>query len=378
MVDSTPIDYATATKHTGKGPDRVYSLSEKQKFVSENAVALALVKKGIGEPYCNPPLRSASTRFPYYSGFRSLARLLALKASLEANSGRYDEAVQTGLDAVEMGCTIPRGGTAIAGMVGIAIESIGRRHLWEYAAHLSPAEARNAATRLERIRARRFAYWQTLQEEKWAAQAAMLEMLRAPTAAQDVGELIWEDDSGQQQSVPPPFAAFSGNLFFMAHSKRAIVDGYTRYMDQEILRNRAPYASAGPPIPIPRNAVIEAYAISAEQARLKATVNDAQDGMLQTALALQAFRGEHGAYPAALAELTPGYMASSIADPFGRGQPLGYRRTGSTFVLYSVGPDGVDDGGRPIDHPEANASSPSARYMVNIDSKGDIVAGKNP
>jgi hypothetical protein len=46
-------------------------------------------------------------------------------------------------------------------------------------------------------------------------------------------------------------------------------------------------------------------------------------------------------------------------------------------VLYSVGPDGFDDGGRPIVN-RTLAGAPMtgrAASFTNIDSKGDIVAG---
>jgi hypothetical protein len=46
--------------------------------------------------------------------------------------------------------------------------------------------------------------------------------------------------------------------------------------------------------------------------------------------------------------LAPKYLAAVPNDLFS-GRPLVYRPTGSGYVLYSVGPNGQDDGGRSSD-----------------------------
>ena len=64
-----------------------------------------------------------------------------------------------------------------------------------------------------------------------------------------------------------------------------------------------------------------------------------------TAMALEQFRATHdNRYPATLSELTPGLLAAAPADPFD-GQPLRYRKKGSGYLLYSIGPDLKDDSG---------------------------------
>jgi hypothetical protein len=66
-----------------------------------------------------------------------------------------------------------------------------------------------------------------------------------------------------------------------------------------------------------------------------------------TILALQRYGLEKGSYPATLDELKQaGYLDTLPADPFSNGS-LAYKTTGSSFTLYSFGPDFADDGGRP-------------------------------
>ena len=46
-------------------------------------------------------------------------------------------------------------------------------------------------------------------------------------------------------------------------------------------------------------------------------------------------------------ELATKYLSHVPQDPFS-GQPLIYHAQGTNRLLYSVGPDGVDDGGKPL------------------------------
>ncbi len=69
--------------------------------------------------------------------------------------------------------------------------------------------------------------------------------------------------------------------------------------------------------------------------------------LAETACALERYRLAHGNYPGSLPELVPTYLDKVPLDII-NGQPLTYRRTDSgKFILYSVGLDGKDDGGKP-------------------------------
>ena len=69
------------------------------------------------------------------------------------------------------------------------------------------------------------------------------------------------------------------------------------------------------------------------------------------AVALAGYRADRGQYPEKLDDLTPDYVKSVPPDPF-TDQPLIYRVTADGYLLYSVGRNGVDDGGTG-DDPEA-------------------------
>ncbi len=68
--------------------------------------------------------------------------------------------------------------------------------------------------------------------------------------------------------------------------------------------------------------------------------------LTQVALTLAIYRADHGMYPAGLHALTPRFIKAVPNDRYDKkGGPLRYRRQGDGYVLYSVGPNGIDDGG---------------------------------
>ena len=71
----------------------------------------------------------------------------------------------------------------------------------------------------------------------------------------------------------------------------------------------------------------------------------ANSDLALTALALEQFRSTHGRYPDKLSELND--SSTWLTDPFD-GKPLRYRKQSSGYVLYSIGPDLKDNGGRPM------------------------------
>ncbi|GBD36702.1 hypothetical protein HRbin36_01830 [bacterium HR36] len=67
--------------------------------------------------------------------------------------------------------------------------------------------------------------------------------------------------------------------------------------------------------------------------------------LTKVSLALALFRAEKGQFPDRLEALVPCYLPRLEPDLFS-GQPPICRRTPRGYVLYSVGADGRDDGGR--------------------------------
>jgi hypothetical protein len=67
--------------------------------------------------------------------------------------------------------------------------------------------------------------------------------------------------------------------------------------------------------------------------------------MAQTALAVERFRLATDRLPKKLSELVPQLLPAVPLDPFD-GAPLRYKPLVNGYVVYSIGPDGRDDGGK--------------------------------
>jgi hypothetical protein len=67
--------------------------------------------------------------------------------------------------------------------------------------------------------------------------------------------------------------------------------------------------------------------------------------LTRLAFGLAAYRAQHGSYPGRLADLAPKHIAEAPKDIFGAAD-LRYRLEGSGYLLYSIGQNGKDDGGK--------------------------------
>ncbi len=107
--------------------------------------------------------------------------------------------------------------------------------------------------------------------------------------------------------------------------------------------------------------------------------NQTNLSFLSLSLALHAYKKDHGDYPGALEALVPAYLSKLPDDPFALKGGFQYKQKVDKYLLYSVGPDGKDDGGKAIDVPNnPNAKTNKfARYYPDEKSVGDIVAGTN-
>jgi hypothetical protein len=70
----------------------------------------------------------------------------------------------------------------------------------------------------------------------------------------------------------------------------------------------------------------------------------ARRDVAECGIAAELYRLDHGAYPKSLEALTPKYLAALPNDTFS-GQPLLFKSLPDGVLIYSVGPNGKDDGG---------------------------------
>jgi hypothetical protein len=73
----------------------------------------------------------------------------------------------------------------------------------------------------------------------------------------------------------------------------------------------------------------------------------AHERLLAVELALRCYNSEQGHVPTVLEQLVPQYLQRVPEDPFS-GRPVIYHPQGTNWLVYSVGEDGVDDGGKRV------------------------------
>lgn len=230
-------------------------------------------------------------------------------------------------------------------LVGASIQNIGYRELWPCVNHLTAAQAREAMRRLSQISATRESCANIFQNE-----------------------MYWMYASAKAKEI-------DHNPDFQDRRIKEILLGlYVKDMQQTIANVRLPYALQPPSQPV-HGRLSEIYAPATRKVVAKLTGDQATEELLLIALALRAYAVEHDShYPAALNELAPAYLPKVPEDPFALHSPYRYKRQGATYLLYSVGPDGRDNGGKPFTNPPPTEEGEKRSKTIGDTSKGDIVA----
>ena len=365
-------------RHFGpSGNMYIYSPEQKAALVTENSVALQALQQGFRYSYQELPMRSFKTETPHYAQFRSLSRLLELQSQVKAAKGDWNGSMNAALDAIQMGEEIPHGGTFMGMVIGVFCQTQGRCHAWTAIGHLSSTETKASIKRLQHISTRHVRSADIFGEEKRAFQGATLELMRKKDWAGELLSAVEDDGWGHRDGLQRVLAT----ALIRTTGKRKIMTNFTNYMNRCVADASLPYAAHLAETPHPTdlyNGLISTYYAKARTLEVGA---ETQNALLLTALALQAYKLEQGRYPMTLAALVPVYLKELPSDPFALSSALSYKLQGAKFLLYSVGPDGNNDGGQPIF--DVKKEKPSAgvlfdqRYRVKAESKGDIVAGVN-
>jgi hypothetical protein len=351
-----------------------YSLARKEAWLKQNKAAFTLFQTALRTPCLHPRMRSddeINSLLRAYKPLRELAHSIAVEARAQEMRGDWNGAMQSRLDTVQMGTDIRQGGPSIAGTYSVLIQSVGRLELWPIIERMNAPQSRAAIVRLENIYARRLQYGDALQEDKYIGQKvdaqshARSELRGLHTDASSVSSSLLKKRLWRTDGTP------------LTTSKSAIMEAYVRHTDAVIANAQRPYKAAKQPVPPLDDPFSSQFLHYFARIEKRYRINDAGNALWLVSLALRAYRLENGAYPAQLKELAPRYLKQVPADPFGGGEALRYRKQGNTYVLYSIGPDAIDNGGRPLAH-RKNATASARRQLPPVlpDSTGDYVAGR--
>jgi hypothetical protein len=342
-----------------------YSTEKKEAWLNQNSKSLKLLRQGFKYPCRVPPSRSFSIdTSKTIASLRSLARMLAVESRCKSERNKWGEAANSALDILYLGRDIPQGGMILDFLNGAAVDAIGRRELWKILPHLDVKESKLAARRLDKIIQSRVNFADVIRGEKYWGQNGLLEVLRRSKSPVT------------SRSTSTGLAKFSELWRSATTPRRVLFKNYTTYMDAVIANAEKPYAAKQPEPPMPDDFYTELLAPSYERGRWNYARAESGNALILVALALRAFQLDHKTYPQKLQQLVPNYLQKIPADPFGGGEALRYRRVGREYSLYSIGPDGIDNRGRAIEDTKISKER-RGRFLVQPNSKGDIVAGVN-
>ncbi len=312
----------------------------------KNAAALALVRQALKLPIVVPSKRGPRAPSPPYSGFRWLSRIVLQEGAVFAADRHMDRAMNSALDVVEMGAALQNGSNEIGMLVGLAIESMGRSDIMRRRAKLNSEQAAQSARRLESIDAKRPAYAEIQREVTWNNLSEMRDILRDPE---------WKKfhDGGEAKSMAGMLKGMGDINKLRQTSDLQIESNFMAASDAILARARLPYSPKLPVVPDPTDALSTLLvnpdtSLGITRSRVSYERNAAASRMLIVELAREAFWTASRQNPQSLQELVPKYLSAVPRDPFAPGSELRYERQGESYVLYSVGPDGVDNGGDPI------------------------------
>ena len=304
---------------------------------------------------------------PNYGRLRELGRAKRAQSNLYRMRGEPENAVAAALDGVEMGIAMASGGALLGRWVSAAIvdNSIAAINDTDRLPdRLEAPVARAAMERLEQSIDRLVPWRASIERER---DFRLAELQRAFESEDWRARYSWET----------PADNWRERARRRLTSRQRIAADIARAADTAADTHNVPYWRPTAP-----DGCARADRYGYQSARFVAALERTRLDLLLLRLALCAYRGERGAYPRFLGELNGDYLRRVPFDPFAI-EPYGpyrYSFADASYCLWSVGPDGEDDGGRPIAFERAPARGlpwNKGLPQVGPDSKGDIVAGEN-
>lgn len=335
------------------------TLARIDRIAANNATALQLARHAKSQPRADWGLVVRSPvmlnlPLSHFSPQRELAKLqqwVALRDHAKGNDAEALERVldlQRQTDAIEEGSLVVLVTDLVAdGLQGLTCEAIGR-----IAPDLKVVDDRAASTAASggatRVQVR-------------AVIAALLDESRPRLAASRAWEgerMVMLDAANYvaqgRYSLPSQPLAWVFKPMFILDGNRLATDlSQARYAaglaDRPAAVAALPQRSNRDASDLGRIAYLLSTTLASPPARLMQARfrNLAERRAAAIELALRLYRVNHGGrWPAALAELVPDYLPAVPADAMAAGgRPFGYHPSSTPPVIYSVGDNGIDDGG---------------------------------
>jgi hypothetical protein len=314
------------------------------RLIEKNRQATELVIEAAAKPcfqYGDPKVNAVVKEMPKAVEMLRASRLIVFDALFSAERGDVEGALKRLGAGFRFASKVSREGPLIMGLVAIAEQKLFVLGL------VRVAEGRAVETDLL------FRALKDFEPGTW--KNLLLESLRGERVFFiDAGRLMFRGGRNQESVIGitrfgDRFLLWLGRPLI----KRDLIRGILKYEDveaqvrrpyfetREFWRNHDRQIGA-----LPWYAVLSRMAMPMmDTAVLKQAALEALALAARTGLACKIYKNQNGRYPADLAALVPGILPEVPVDPF-TGKPLVYRLEGEGFIVYSLGSNEKDDGGR--------------------------------
>jgi hypothetical protein len=355
---------------------RPATLARCRAIVKANAGALSKIRRGLTYRYQapEPAATTAGAVSASVLDFLGLSLLLRLESQIKEANHDWLGACNSRLDSIELWQSVTHG--AGIGRTDEAFSGFRRDDpaLWRCIDGLNVTQTHAVIRRLEHLRSVWPPTADPIRIEEYHVQRKLLAKFSEPA---------WRfhrltEKPGSRPGLDGATSDDIAHRFeLLGASNTKIMRDYVRFMDRNVVISRKAYYTR-PRVTDTRRSPAEIVAEDwawdgSEYMIFENTVVQTATNLLITALALHAYHLQRGKYPTALSALAPDDLAALPSDPFASSGALRYSLKGSKYILYSVGPDGKDDGGTPVKGTDGR----TILWFVGPDRPGDVVAGIN-
>ena len=342
-----------------------------KRLIQEKEESLELIVEGSQRPYYwrtyksggdNSPNEMISVLLPNLSEFKFLARLLRLRANLRAEQGEYENAFNDIKSCYRLGKHLRGDKFLIEQLVGMAIEGLAIQSIQDMVAKYDISSA--ALTDLHRSFEQIIANENFLISLETEKMVVYDEIQRCFTDGRFGGGHLYlarmrtiaglYENNVEELILSPKKWPRAVRILFAHPDKEKTREATNRFYDfwtrlylktpAQIKADRIDPGKEASKI-IEGNVFLQILAPSLARVNQIACRNKTEVHATVAVLALLRYHKDKGSFPEDLQRLiSAGYLKQQPDDVFSD-RPLVYRKTEDDLILYSVGPDFIDDGG---------------------------------
>ena len=285
------------------------------------------------------------------------ARFFVAESRIAAADRDHTTALHRALDPIELGVLNSAGAAFRGWTTSYFLISYGTAQLDALALELPQPDMRSALARVRRLRQASPVLSDAFQLERVSQRAQMTQVWAEIAQETPVGQFPAYEGWFDQASPTTVLGA-------MLVPKRDLLAQADQYWEAVIEQVQKPIRERSV-VPLPDHPLAEMLTLEVSDRHLGGFMEYFETGLalLEIRLAVRVHFLETGAYPAALTDISPKWLPEIPLDIWE--QPLQYRLVDGKPVVYSLGPDGVDDEGRAFDP-----------NKLDRNSKGDLVFGQ--